>query len=201
MNSPTSQLPRSPFSNVLPWAAVVAFGLLAVWVRRVGLLPGDEAGLQFLQSYQLPGLRLFARLGTVPLVGIVAMTLVVAWACRQWLRPLPLVAVLAGGVVLEETLKVLVHRARPTGQGLGFPSGHAIASLTLTLLVWGSLWRVLTFRGRVAIALVGVIFVIGVSAGRAAAGLHWPSDVVGGWLVALAYGVWMVPFVRKDATT
>ncbi len=181
------------------WAAVGGFGFLAVWARWVGLLPGDEAGLAFLKSYGFPGLRLFELIGSVP--GIVALALVVAWICRRWLRPWSLIAVMAGAPVLEETLKVLVHRPRPTGESLGFPSGHAIASLTLTLLVCGSLWRVLSFRGKVVSVVVGVIFVVGIAVSRAVTGLHWPSDVVGGWLVALAYGLWTIPFIRQDAST
>ncbi len=199
MKTPARSLSRVRSRSVWAWAAVGGFTFLAVWARWVGLFPGDEAGLAFLQAYGLPGLRLFELIGSVP--GIVALALVIAWTCRRWLRPWSLIAVMAGAPVLEETLKVLVHRPRPTGEGLGFPSGHAIASLTLALLVCGALWRILSFRGKVVSVVVGVLFVVGIAASRTVADLHWPSDLVGGWLVALAYGLWTIPLVRQDAST
>ena len=199
MSTPARSLSRAPSRSVWAWAAVGGFSFLAVWAHWVGLFPGDEVGLAFLQSYGLPGLRVFELIGSVP--GIVALALVIAWALRRWLRPWSLIAVMAGALVLEGTLKVLVHRPRPTGESLGFPSGHAIASLTLALLVCGALWRVLSFRGKVIGVVVGVLFVLGIAASRTVADLHWPSDVVGGWLVALAYGLWTIPLVRQDAST
>ncbi len=178
------------------WLAAGGFGLLAVWVRRTGLLPGDVRGLEFIQAHPLPGLRLFALVGSV--AGIIALTVFLGWTCRQWLRPVVLVAAMALVPVIEETLKLLVHRSRPTGRDLGFPSGHAIASLTLTLLICASLWRVLSGWGKLVAVVAGAIFVVGVTGSRLAMGLHWPSDVVGGWLVALAYGLWTIPLVRRQ---
>ncbi len=181
------------------WLALTGFGVLAVWVRQVGVLPGDAIGLEFLQSHGVPGHSLFTLIGSIP--GIIVLTLVAAWLCREWLRPLPLVAVMAGGSVLEAALKILIHRERPIEASLGFPSGHAIASLTLTLLVVSSIWRALSFWGKVLSVILGALFVLGVTISRAASGLHWPSDIVGGWMVAVAYGIWMIPVVRRSART
>jgi len=106
---------------------------------------------------------------------------------------------MAGETVLQETLKLLVQRPRPTGGGLGFPSGHAIASITLALLVCGGLWQILSVRGKIVSVFVSTIFVLSIGVSRTAAGLHWPSDVIGGWLVGVAYGIWTIPWVRRPA--
>ncbi len=185
------------------WLALGGFTLLAIWVHLVGLLPGDLEGIQFFEAHRIPGQNLFAAIGSMNdgprgWVGFVALTLVVGWIYRDRLRTFPLAAVMGGGVIWEETFKVLVHRSRPSGETFGFPSGHAGASLTLTLLVLATLWRVLSVRGKILGVLIGVIFVLGVTVTRMAAGLHWPSDILGGWLMAVAYAIWTFPFVQRE---
>lgn len=195
------ELSRTRQATRWAWLAGGGFALLAVWVRRAGLLPGDAQGLQFVQSHLVLGLRGVTRVGSgddlVELIAFLGLGLVLAWACRRWLRPLLLIGVMGLVPVLEWTLKILVHRQRPGGDGLGFPSGHAFASLTLALLVCVSLWRGISSSGKVWIVVVATVFVLGVAGSRLGAGVHWPSDILGGWLAALAYGIWTIPLVRR----
>lgn len=77
----------------------------------------------------------------------------------------------------------------------GFPSGHtshaAAAGLVVVLLLWPRLartGRAVTVAGAVAFALfVGLTRVILLA--------HWPTDVLGGWLLAL----WVVPLLARFA--
>ncbi|WP_137683298.1 phosphatase PAP2 family protein [Haloarcula mannanilytica] len=133
-------------------------------------------------------------------------------------RTAMLVALLAVGVALVVSLKGLLGLPRPpgagtathatllpvalrdiyasmaTGEGYGFPSGHA----TLSLLVWGGFaWalRVGTRRGRVAVAGT-IIALIGLS--RLVIGVHYLVDILAGFAVAgaalaLALGVLETP--------
>ena len=117
------------------------------------------------------------------------------------MHPVALVVLMAPVPVLELALKLLVGRPRPTGHGLGFPSGHAIASLTLVLLVGGSLWPLFPRGKKVAIALIAAAFLLTVAIGRVGQSLHWPSDIVGGWLVALTYARWTLPFIDRSRRT
>ena len=67
--------------------------------------------------------------------------------------------------------------------GNAFPSGHATASMALALsavLVAGSRWRPL-------VAVVGALFAVAVSYSLLSLGWHYPSDVLGGYLVATAW--------------
>lgn len=104
--------------------------------------------------------------------------------------------------VIQQTLKAVVDRPRPvwpdpvdSAHYAAFPSGHAMtAAVVCGLLLWllhhYGAGRVL-WRSAVAVAAVSVA---GVGLTRVWLGVHWATDVVGGWLlgalvVVLAVGV------------
>ncbi|MFI6760096.1 phosphatase PAP2 family protein [Micromonospora sp. NPDC050417] len=99
-----------------------------------------------------------------------------------------------GALALDPSLKALVGRLRPVvdvpvaaGVGNSFPSGHALGSIVaygaLLLVFLPAIrprWR------RCAIVFVAVlVFAIGLT--RIALGVHFVSDVIGGWLLGLAW--------------
>ncbi|MDX3235471.1 phosphatase PAP2 family protein [Streptomyces sp. ME03-5709C] len=105
--------------------------------------------------------------------------------------------VLAGtlGWVLQQAVKALVGRQRPSwpdpvdsASFAAFPSGHAAtAALVLGALVWLLLLRLPARSPRcVSACAVAFVSVVGVGFTRVYLGVHWPSDVLGGWLLAAA---------------
>lgn len=127
---------------------------------------------------------------------VLALALVCAafvWRTSQrrlaaWLVVLPLVAWAA-----PEILKAIVERPRPAVElwatevrSPSFPSGHALQSA----LVWGAaaiaVRRTVSGRiGRAAMAL-GALLPLLIGASRTALGVHYPTDVLGGWLAGWA---------------
>ncbi|MFI1279187.1 phosphatase PAP2 family protein [Streptomyces sp. NPDC020858] len=111
-----------------------------------------------------------------------------AWRLAAWASVTATAGALTGVLV-----KSVVERARPHlpepvahAPGFSFPSGHAMTATTscaVLLLVLLPLvpraWRPLPW----ALAAVSVV---GVGYTRVALGVHWVSDVVGGWLLGLA---------------
>ncbi len=99
-----------------------------------------------------------------------------------------LIVAVAGAKISEILIKIVVERARPLDVGLlqldtySFPSGHATGAMalygfiTFALLVMYPKYRTLTL----ALGSI-VIFSIGMS--RIYLGVHYPSDVLGGYLL------------------
>lgn len=95
------------------------------------------------------------------------------------------------GSVLQQGVKAAVGRERPrwpdpvdTAHYAAFPSGHALtATVGCGLLYWLALRHGVPARWRWAAALVAVVSVLGVGFTRVYLGVHWFSDVLGGWLL------------------
>lgn len=131
---------------------------------------------------------------------ITVITALVTLAClaraRAWLGAWTAVTV-ASSAVLNSVVKHVLERVRPQSAGLltsangfSFPSGHtqaATVTYTAVVLVVGwQVWRV----GRLArrVSVIAVVLVVGaVGLSRVALGAHWPSDVLGGWLLGSAW--------------
>ena len=106
----------------------------------------------------------------------------------------------AGALTFNEILKAHFHRLRPTDAWaighettFSFPSGHAIFAMVL----YGTLaWRLLAPRGRGwSITLACALMACGIGLSRIYLGVHWPTDVLGGYL---AGACWLAAVVFLD---
>jgi membrane-associated phospholipid phosphatase len=117
----------------------------------------------------------------------------------------PLVAFSALYAAVYNVVNIIVRRPRPSGVahttskmiGYGFPSGH------VGFFVWLSVIAVLLLaRGRLPRALyllcwlLAAAFVAAVGLSRIYVGAHWPSDVIGGLLVGIAWMCLSLSFGR-----
>ncbi|MCU7823218.1 phosphatase PAP2 family protein [Kitasatospora sp. DSM 101779] len=119
------------------------------------------------------------------------------WAIRA--RTLASWAAVQGalGWVLAIALADAVGRERPHfadpvshADGAAFPSGHAMASgITCAVLV-ALAWPLAGRAGRIWAAGAAAVAVLAVGWSRIALGVHWPSDVLAGWLAAAALLGW-----------
>lgn len=103
----------------------------------------------------------------------------------------------AGGQLLSNLLKFLVARPRPdileplmAVHSTSFPSSHAMMSAVLYLTLAAVLAGIVQ-QSRLKIGLFVIAFTITLSVGvtRLYLGVHWPSDVLGGWI---AGGGWVL---------
>lgn len=98
----------------------------------------------------------------------------------------------AGGL-LGVLVKNVVERTRPHlpdpvahAPGFSFPSGHAMTATTSCAVLLLALLPLVPRAWRPLPWTLAAVSVIGVGYTRVALGVHWVSDVVGGWLLGLA---------------
>ncbi|MFD0025935.1 phosphatase PAP2 family protein [Streptomyces sp. NPDC058382] len=139
---------------------------------------------------------------------LIAVAVVILWwrgagLLAGWLAA---TALLAG--LLQQGIKAAVGRERPrwpdpvdSAHYAAFPSGHAMtAVVSCGMLLWllrryGAGPRV--WRAALAVACVSVL---GVGVTRLYLGVHWPSDVLGGWLLGAALTAFaMAGFDRHES--
>lgn len=199
--------------------AAVPFALLVILVegRWPPLLRVDAGAARRLHEVALehPGwtaaLRVLSDWVWDPATLRTAVALLTVWLLyrRAWRLAAWAATTAIGGALTGVLAKVVVERARPSLQdpvarapGYSFPSGHAMtattsfAVLVLVLLpLVPRAWRGLCWG-------VAGISVLGVGFTRIALGVHWFSDVIGGWLLGGAVVVltgWAFEAWRSDA--
>ena len=122
---------------------------------------------------------------------------------KYWYRLTYWLVVLGGSIVINRTVKLLLHRARPhlwqspaPELDYGFPSGHAMSSMTLVsalvILTWNTAWRW-------PVVLGGGAFVLLIAWTRLYLGVHYPSDILAGWAVSIAWAVGISLLIRTRA--
>ncbi|MDJ0384840.1 phosphatase PAP2 family protein [Streptomyces sp. G-G2] len=103
-----------------------------------------------------------------------------------------------GFLVLAQAVRYgllqLVGRPRPpsgdwatTASGLSFPSGHATTSLLVAGMLAWALTRAAPAHGARSGSVLLFCWAVAVGLSRIYLGVHWPSDVLGGWLYALTW--------------
>jgi len=147
--------------------------------------------------------RDLTALGGVTILSIVTLTSfgVAVFSGRAKLGWLGVLAVIAGSVITS-ILKQGYDRPRPElvehgswVNNASFPSGHsmmaAVVYLTLGILVARTQPR---RRVRAFIVFISVLLTILVGLSRVYLGVHWPSDVAGGWMLGGAWAAlfWLV---------
>jgi membrane-associated phospholipid phosphatase len=193
---------------------LVALGLFVVVALLV--VAGDTTRLDQYANNLAAGWRvgvpdlaaiIATTLGTAPfLLGAAVISAVLM--ARHGLRSemvLPFLA-LAAEWIANPLLKEIFLRQRPNHvawpPGLfgvdqyAFPSGHAMGSMALYSLLAFWAWAWWPGRGRLAITLLMVLMPLAIGLSRVVLGVHWLSDVAGGWaagfmVTSLAVQAWM----------
>ena len=182
-----------------PWtglACALAFVVLAVLVVRLGSFPLDASLTAVVQGLPIPTSVwvAFTELGGAVRAPIEIAFVLGAVVSRRFRLALIVAVVIVVATLFTDLVKDYVARPRPPGEplvsasGYSFPSGHTLNSTaTYGLLAVVALWSRLPLAIRRAAVIAGVTLPILVGLSRIALGVHYPTDVLGGWLAGVAF--------------
>ena len=163
------------------------------------LTRGDLAVNAWFEAHNTePGEILFtwvSYVGAPVLAATVIATLIVLARRHDWFRAWAVALVAGGGLLLSAMLKLVFHRARPltaaefmAHPSYSFPSGHAMNSMiTYGFLALLLLDRVHERGRRIAIVFGALALTGAIGFSRVYLGVHFMSDVAGGWLAGAAW--------------
>jgi undecaprenyl-diphosphatase len=185
---------------------ILVAGLTAIWLAML-IWGGPEFAWDrdllrvFHSSHEPDFIRWMKRLtelGGWVVLGLVGIAAVIALAFKRRRRAALLLVILFGGRMLVELQKLAFGSPRPPEDGhlvlaesLGYPSAHAANSM-ITYVAVAALVPVMQSRRTVAL-LLGFALAIAIGLSRLVLGVHWPSDVLGGWAFGL---LWIILCVR-----
>ncbi len=211
MRFPVRELFRHEFRQLLVAGlavfALTAFLGIAELVEHGTILRFDD---QVLLTFRNPGelgrpvgpawllecMLDITALGGATVITLVTVVVAGLLALKREYRLLGLVALTAvGGALLETSLKLFFGRPRPAivphliqVHAQSFPSGHSMMSSAVYLSLAALLARrdpSPRTRAYILSIALGLVFLIGLS--RVYLGVHYPTDVLGGWLLGCAW--------------
>jgi membrane-associated phospholipid phosphatase len=164
----------------------------------------------WIHSFANPALDLFFNFFTTigGFTGIAILTVLsfgfLLWR-RHFFSGIMLLLAVGGGVIINLVLKELFRRPRPElwpstfpqPDSFSFPSGHSTLSLCFFgILIWIIFQLLKNWRLKIGLAVLLVFCILMVGLSRIYFGVHYPTDVVGGYLSG---GFWLLLLVSGDA--
>jgi undecaprenyl-diphosphatase len=197
------------------WAGFAVM-VWAVHAHRTGAF--DQAGLLFWRSgdalgprgpaWMMEGVRDLTALGGVLLRNLVAIGAIVALLFLKLRREaVLLLATIVGAWLVEGAIKSAVGRPRPQivphlteAGGASFPSGHSFNSAVVYIAI-ALAFATLSARQSVRLTIVGAAIVLSlvVAWTRVWLGVHFPSDVVAGWLGGAGWAFLAAALLQRPA--
>lgn len=190
------------------WLAVAAgYLVMAAFASTHNYFPADLRIEHWLQAQDRPTVGGILHVPNVlgdgaPPVLILGLFIVLALAMRRFAEAVMLIAVGAPRVVQLAT-KALVERPRPSpdlvhvtenASGWSFPSGHVIGIVAIFGLLIYLAPRLIPNRPlSLSVQAFSLFLVLAVGPARVYVGAHWPSDVLGSYVLGalfLAAAIW-----------
>ena len=180
----------------------VPFGwILDQVVRKGALVRADTRAARALHSAVVGHRTLITALKALTFIGtaifltvvVVVVSVFLLRRHRYRLMSFLIITSVAGGII-DSIVKIIVNRPRPnlanpliTLHGRSFPSGHVMSSTIVYGAVLLIFLPVISKRWR-APSICGVLFLVAlIAVSRLALGAHFITDVVGGFLLGLAW--------------
>ncbi len=188
---------------------LAVFAVLALYARAFAYFAWDQRIAVAVQSVALPGTYALMRAGSFfsdgPNAAIVsAAALLVFLSCGRRTEAAGLFVSTVGGTLINHLMKSLIGRPRPTLEHVrvsgkwpyeSFPSGHVTFYVCFFGFLFFTAYALLPkgdFNRRASCSLTALpVLLVGLS--RVYLGAHWPSDILGAYLLS---GLWLAVSVH-----
>ncbi|MEU9599321.1 phosphatase PAP2 family protein [Streptomyces sp. NPDC048109] len=147
----------------------------------------------------------------VPAYLLAAFAGAMAWPSVRWRGTLAGALALVSVQVPRIALASLLARPRPpaadwawSASGYAMPSGHTTTSMAVAVLLTCGVYRSVRGRARPVLLALPALWAVAVGVSRVYLGMHWPTDVLAGWLLAVVWagllGMFLVLLRRRKAS-
>jgi undecaprenyl-diphosphatase len=180
----------------------LGFGLIALLISDQKIANFDNRISENLHGLNTPLLtaimKFFTFLGSGTAIAVIVVIVMIFFykVLKHRTELVLLISVICGSALLNLLLKIIFHRARPTiyhfivVSGYSFPSGHSMAAFSLYGILAFLLWKHIPNKlGRSLLIIFSVLMFTMIGISRIYLGVHYPSDVLGGFL---ASGTWLI---------
>lgn len=181
----------------------VVFARLFDFVADHGktVTPFDHSILYFMYHHRAHWLtqtaKVLARMGSPPVIaGVALVSAVVGISWRKvrgaaWTMP---IAIIGAGIIIQ-AVKLFIKRPRPSffapllhESGFSFPSGHSLIAMVVYGLLGYFLMHLFRNVGvRLAVRALTVLVVVAIGVSRVYVGVHYPTDVLAGWIAGVPW--------------
>lgn len=204
---PAGNIAREHGRTVVVAACLLVFLVLLDRVLAGEIMSFDRAAIALMvghvrAAWLTPAMEAVSAVVTpLPLVALIAAIASIARMRGRKGVGLFCVANLVGSTALNQALKSAIQRPRPDASlrlvdigGFSFPSGHSMAAMAFFgLLAWIAWHCVRSPRLRAVLVAVCCLMVFAVGFSRVYLGVHYASDVIGGFCASL---IWLAAYTK-----
>ena len=146
----------------------------------------------------------FTFLGEANTLAVIGALIVLYLVLKRYIHEAVLfIVVLAVGGFLNLVLKDIFHRPRPTISPLihlpsySYPSGHAMGSMMFFSMLAYLIYKITHKKGiRIVSAFLACLIILIIGFSRIYLGVHYPSDVLGGFIAGFFVFITILLFDR-----
>ena len=207
MKEKTKEFIKKYIKWVILFICLIGFLALAEDVFNKEIMKGDIIGYNLISTFLIsdfvtPVAKFITNLGGA--IFLVALTVILILFIKNKKVGISILSNLVIITILNQLLKKILQRPRPVGYriveetGYSFPSGHSMISMAfygyLIYLIYKNVENKY-FKWTLIVLLSILIVSIGIS--RIYLGVHYTSDVLGGFCIAISYLVIYISVVNK----
>ena len=207
MKEKTKEFMKKNFKWLVLFIALIGFLALAEDVFNKEIMNGDIIGYKIISTFLIsdfatPIAKFITNFGGA--IFIILLTVILIAVIKNKKIGLSILTNLAIITILNQLLKRILQRPRPTEyriieeSGYSFPSGHSMISMAFYGYLIYLIYKYVENKSVkwTLISLLSVLIcLIGIS--RIYLGVHYTSDVLGGFLISISYLVIYISAVNK----